>query len=104
MTDNLVNMPPRGTVLARAVFKAADSAGIDKDEIINIIGGWDMAPLFMRAVISLERMVGGNEVAVRHWFNSYNLDVGGVPAEVIKTPEGLQAVVLYLDAILNGGS
>jgi hypothetical protein len=36
---------------------------------------------------------------MRHWMRTDNLHTGGVPAEQIRSVEGLSRVVAYLDAI-----
>jgi hypothetical protein len=58
-----------------------------------------LALLFLRLFRSLDAIVGGNDVKAREWFTAPNRHVGGVPAERIRTTEGLVNVVQYLDAI-----
>jgi len=55
--------------------------------------------LFLRLFRSLDALMGGDEAKARAWFKAENAHVGGVPAERIRTVEGLVDVVQYLDAM-----
>jgi hypothetical protein len=48
---------------------------------------------------SLDALVGGDDAKARAWLNSENAHLAGVPAERIRTVEGLVDVVQYLDAM-----
>jgi hypothetical protein len=43
--------------------------------------------------------MGGDRAVMRHWMHTANLHTGGVPAEQIRSVQGLTRVVEYLDAI-----
>jgi len=58
-----------------------------------------LALLFVRLFRSLDAITGGDEATARAWFASSNHHLGGVPADRIRTVEGLVDVVQYLDAI-----
>ena len=58
------------------------------------------AAMFVRAVRSLEALVGENVERAKAWLNSINSDLGGDrPIDCLKTIEGMTDVVRYLDAM-----
>jgi uncharacterized protein (DUF2384 family) len=59
----------------------------------------ELALLLLRAWRSLDALVGGNEDKARRWFHAPNAHLGRVPAEMVRTVEGLLGVVHYLDAL-----
>jgi hypothetical protein len=59
----------------------------------------ELALLFLRLFRSLDALVGGDEEKARRWLHAENAHVGGVPAERIRSVEGLVDVVQYLDAM-----
>ena len=59
----------------------------------------ELALLFVRVFRSLDALVGGHEGKARAWLLADNQHLGGVPAERIKTVEGLVHVAQYLDAM-----
>ncbi len=106
-------------VTARAALSAASRLGLTNRHLATVIGtseasvsrmqhsrGVDpaskegeLALMFVRLFRSLDALVGGNEVQARAWMHAMNDHVGGVPAERIRTVEGLVDVVQYLDAM-----
>ena len=111
--------PKPASVLAKAALAAAARLGIRNKQLGEIIGtseasvsrlrsgrGLDpsrkegeIALLFLRLYRSLDALVGGDDVKARNWLHSANDHIGGVPAERIRTVEGLVDVVQYLDAM-----
>jgi hypothetical protein len=59
----------------------------------------ELALLFLRAYRSLDALVGGDDAKARLWLRADNDHISGVPAERIRTVEGLVDVVQYLDAM-----
>lgn len=59
----------------------------------------ELALLFLRLYRSLDALVGGDDGKARAWLQAENTHVGGVPADRIRTVEGLVDVVQYLDAM-----
>lgn len=59
----------------------------------------ESALLFIRCYRALHVLVGGDQKAMRHWMNTENVHTGGVPAEQVKTVQGLIGVLEYLDAM-----
>ena len=111
--------PHAAVVLTKALLRAAERLAVRQRDLAAILGSseasvsrlnlgrtlepsskeGELALLFLRAYRSLDTLVGGNEVAAREWWHAANTHVGGVPAERIRTVEGLVDVVRYLDAV-----
>lgn len=112
-------VPNPGLVLAKAAVNAASRLGLRHKQLAEIIGtseasvsrlrsgrGLDpsnkegeLALLFLRLYRSLDALVGGDDVKARDWLHSMNDHVGGIPADRIRTVEGLVDVIQYLDAM-----
>jgi transcriptional regulator with XRE-family HTH domain len=108
-----------GPVLAKAILSAAERLGLRNRQLAAVIGtseasvsrlqhGRGLAPeskegelalLFLRLYRGLDALVGGEDAKARDWLHSENTHLGGVPAERIRTVEGLVDVVQYLDAM-----
>jgi hypothetical protein len=106
-------------VLGKAAINAASRLGLRNKQLAEIIGtseasvsrlrsgrGLDsqtkegeLALLFLRLYRSLDALVGGDDVKARSWMHAANDHVRGIPAERIRTVEGLVDVVQYLDAM-----
>lgn len=106
-------------VVAKAVLSAADRLGLRNRHLAAVIGsseasvsrlqhGRGLAPeskegelalLFLRLYRSLDALVGGDDDKAHAWLFADNEHLAGVPAERIKTVEGLVDVVQYLDAM-----
>ena len=106
-------------VVAKAVLSAADRLGLRNRHLAAVIGSseasvsrlqhgrgldpetkeGELALLFLRLYRSLDALVGGDDDKARQWLFNENVHVTGVPAERIKTVEGLVDVVQYLDAM-----
>lgn len=101
-------------VLTEALLNAGKQLGMTQKEIGSVIDkdrssisrGIDpssktgeLAMLLIRCYRSLYVLVGGQTKDMRHWMRTENLHTGGVPAEQVKTVQGLTGVVDYLDAI-----
>ncbi len=116
----LTRTAPEGApVLARATLAAAGRLGLRNRQLAMIIGtseasvsrlqsgrGLDpaskegeLALLFLRLYRSLDALVGGDDAKARDWLHAANDHLAGVPAERIRTVEGLVDVVQYLDAM-----
>lgn len=116
LPSRTVNRP---AVLARATLAAADRLGIRNKLLGEIIGTseasvsrmgsgrglnpegkeGELALLFLRLFRSLDTLVGGDDAKARAWLHAANTHVGGVPAERIRSVEGLVDVIQYLDAM-----
>ena len=114
-----LSAPIPHSVLAKAAISAAERLGLRHKQLAEIIGtseasisrlrggrGLDperkegeLALLFLRVYRSLDTLVGGDDVKARNWMHAANDHLGGIPAERIRTVEGLVDVVQYLDAM-----
>ncbi|HVH40245.1 MAG TPA: MbcA/ParS/Xre antitoxin family protein [Gemmatimonadaceae bacterium] len=108
-----------GAVLAKAVLAAAERLGLRSRHLASVLGSseasvsrlrfgreldpeskeGELALLFLRAYRSLDALVGGDDAKARLWLEASNDHLHGVPAERIRTVEGLVDVVQYLDAM-----
>lgn len=59
----------------------------------------ELALLVVRLYRSLDALVGGDDAQARAWLHADNAHLGGVPAERIRSVEGLVDVIGYLDAM-----
>lgn len=111
--------PQPAPVLAKAALAAAKRLELKNKQLAEIIGtseafvsrlksgrGLDpertegqLALLFLRLYRSLDALVGGDDSKARAWLHAENNHVRGIPAERIRTVEGLVDVVQYLDAM-----
>jgi hypothetical protein len=111
--------PEPAPVLAKALLAAAGRIGIRNRQLAAIIGSseasvsrlqhgrgldpdtkeGELALLFLRLYRSLDALVGGDDAKAREWLHSENAHLAGIPAERIRTVEGLVDVVQYLDAM-----
>jgi hypothetical protein len=114
-----VHAPRPEAVLAKALLSAAERLGLRGRELATIIGtseasisrlrfarGLDpeskegeLALLFLRTYRSLDALVGGDDEKARLWLRAHNDHLKGIPADLIRTVEGLVDVVQYLDAM-----
>ena len=108
-----------GQVLARAVAAAAKRLGIRNNRLAEVIGTsaasvsrlssgrridpgtkeGELALLFVRLYRSLDALVGGDDAQARAWLHAENVHLSGVPAERIRSVEGLIDVIQYLDGM-----
>ncbi len=110
--------PEAGSVVTKAVVKAADKLNVKAGALAPILGvseatvsrmkrgdycldagtkTFELGVLFVRLFRSLDAIVGGDEAAARAWLTNLNLALGGVPIERIRTVTGLVDVIAYLD-------
>ena len=108
--------PDPGEVLIEALVNAGKALGLTQAETGSIIGkgrtaisrreplapdskSGELALLLIRCYRSLFVLVGGDGEPMRHWMHTNNRHTGGVPAEQVRSVQGLARVVEYLDAI-----
>jgi Protein of unknown function (DUF2384) len=113
--SNLAQLPDPGRVLAAALVNAGKELGLTQAALGAVIGrdrtalsrgqldpdskAGELALLLIRAYRALFALVGGDRSVMRHWMHTENLHTGGIPAEQIRSVQGLTRVVEYLDAI-----
>ena len=111
--------PDQGTVVTKAVLRAAEELGITARALAPVIGvseatvsrmkndGFALAPdtkpfelavLFVRLFRSLDAIVGGDQQVARTWLSSANQALDDRPVDKIQTVTGLLDVIAYLDA------
>ncbi len=115
MSLALVPDVDQASVLAEALLNAGKQLGMSQAELGAIIGkdrtaigrgridpaskAGELALLFIRCYRALFVLVGGNPEHMRHWMQTDNLHTGGIPAEQVKSVQGLTTVLEYLDAM-----
>ena len=107
------------TVLSKAAVRAADQLEMRQAQLAKVLGlstatisrlasgdwflpeeskPWELATAFVRVYRSLSAITGGQQLAMHRWLHSHNDALGGEPAQLILTTEGLIHVLNYLDA------
>lgn len=106
-------------MLAKATLAAAASLGLRNRQLAAVIGSseasvsrlqngrgldpdskeGELALMLLRLYRSLDALVGGDDAKAREWLHAENLHLGAVPADRIRSVEGLVDVVQYLDAM-----
>ena len=114
MNAVIETIPDPKSVLSKALLNAGRLLGLSQAEVGEVVGkdrssiargldpaskSGELALLLVRIYRSLFVLVGGESADVRHWMQTENRDLGGVPAEQIRTVPGLARVVEYLDAM-----
>ncbi len=105
----------KASVLAEAFGNAGKILGMSQADLGRIIGkdrtavsrgridpdskAGELALLFIRCYRALHVLVGGSQKEMRHWVRTENRHTGGIPAEQVKSVQGLVRVLEYLDAM-----
>mgnify|MGYP003487527411 CR=1 FL=1 len=108
------------TVLGKATARASSALGLSGKALAQVLGfseptisrilngdrGIDpvskegeLSLLLVRVFRSLDALVGGDDVKRRLWISTQNKALNGVPAELIRTAEGLVRTLAYLDGM-----
>ncbi|HFQ14536.1 MAG TPA: DUF2384 domain-containing protein [Gammaproteobacteria bacterium] len=109
----------RAEVLTKALIRAAERLGLSRQELAATLGlspatlsrmysgryvldenskCWELAALLVRLYRGLDAIVAGDERTLQAWIRNPNIDLHGVPAELIEHISGLNTVVAYVDA------
>lgn len=112
-SENLTPSPSK--VLGTATLRVAERIGLSRAELAEVVGrdrssisrngidpdskAGELATWLIRCYRSLAVMVDDDEASIRHWMETPNHHVGGVPRERLKSVGGLIGVGEYLDAI-----
>ncbi len=118
------SLPSAPAVLTKALERAAARLGFTDREIAAILGvspasisrlsrgtrtidpeskEGELALLFLRVFRSLDGLLGGDAEQCRRWLRAPNHHLAGVPAELLRTAQGLVRVADYLDALRGQG-
>ena len=105
----------KASVLAEALLNAGKHLGMSQADLGEVIGKdrsavsrgridpaskpGELALLFIRCYRALYVLVGGADEQMKHWMHTKNSHTGGVPAQQVKSVQGLVAVLEYLDAM-----
>ena len=106
--------PEKPQVLSKALLNAGKELGISQTTLGKVIGkdrtsisrgveptskAGELALIFIRCYRSLYVLVGGKAADMKHWMHTENRHTGGIPAEQLKSIQGLTRVTEYLDAL-----
>lgn len=106
-------------VLAKAALNAAAELGLKQADLAAVLGlhrtavsrlkrnptldpeskQGELALMLVRLARALFALTGGDEAWIRHFMQTPNKITGGVPAEQIKSVQGLVTVLQFVDAI-----
>jgi len=115
MSRTAAPQPAQAAVLAEAFANAGRFLGMSQSDLGAVIGkdrtavsrgrlhpetkAGELALLFIRCYRALYALTGGKGEHMSHWMHTENCHTGGVPAEQVKSVQGLIAVLEYLDAM-----
>lgn len=114
MHRQAIPRPDPRIVLAKSLINAGKALDLTQSYLGEVVGknrssiargldpggkSGELALLLIRCYRSLYVLVGGEQGAMRHWMHTRNIGTGGVPAEQIRSVQGLARVVEYLDAM-----
>lgn len=106
-------------VLGKAVERAAGLLEVSDPELAKVLGvspssvsrlsrrsrtidpeskEGELALLFLRVFRSLDALLGSDAEKCRRWLRVYNHHLAGVPADLLRSREGIVHVIDYLDA------
>lgn len=109
----------RAAVVSKAVVRAAEALGLRQVDLAATLGvsastvsrlmdgrhrleegskPYELAVLLIRLFRSLSGVFGSDQATLRAWMRGPNLALGGVPAELVRSAQGLVSAVLYADA------
>ena len=107
--------PDKADILAEAFANAGRYLGLSQADLGEIVGkdrtaisrgrvdpdskAGELALLFIRCYRALYALTGGKPEQMTHWMHTENRHTGGIPAQQVKTVQGLITVLEYLDAI-----
>ena len=116
-----MNSVSTATVLAEAVLKTADLLGLSQTQLAAAMG-LDLASmnqiefsavleptsahseaglLLIRLYQSLSTLTGGDSEWIDYFMNAFNTATDGVPIQQIQTREGLEKVLMVVEALNN---
>lgn len=105
------------TLLARSLVRAAKALGLHDLEVARILGQspaayrglqsqgsidensphFKQALLLIRVYQSLYARFSGDETVIQEWIRTENTELGGVPAELMESRQGLLKTCEYLE-------
>ncbi len=89
----------RQAEVAEAIGVSAGQVSKMKDGAVGLSGkAFELSAYLIRVFRALDTITGGDAEANRAWMRNENTDLGGTPAELIKSAAGLVTVMTYLDA------
>lgn len=111
--------PDPASVVSKAALRASEALGLRQAELAGILGlspssvsrladgrfdvvpgskPYELALLLIRLFRALSGILGSESDLIRQWMRSPNLALGGAPAELIRSAQGLVLTVAYADS------
>ena len=116
-----MNSASTASVLAEAILNTADLLGLSQTQLATVMG-LDLASintlefsavleptsaqgeaglLLIRLYQSLSTLTGGDSEWIDYFMNAFNTATDGVPTQQIQTREGLEKVLMVVEALNN---
>ena len=116
-----MNSASTASVLAEAILNTADLLGLSQTQLATVMG-LDLASintlefsavlepaspqgeyglLLIRLYQSLSTLTGGDSEWIDYFMNAFNTATDGVPIQQIQTREGLEKVLMVVEALNN---
>ncbi|MCF6298725.1 MAG: DUF2384 domain-containing protein [Thiomicrorhabdus sp.] len=112
-------VPNQQDVLTKATINVAEQLGLSNTDLSSVLGvhrtvisklkknptlsptskEGELALILIRIARALYALTGGDKIWMQHFMRTPNTMTGGVPAEQIKTIQGLMEVLRFVDAI-----
>lgn len=116
-----MNSASTATVLAEAVLKTANLLGLGNTQLATVMGldlksmnqiefsavlepasaQGEYGLLLIRLYQSLSTLTGGDSEWIDYFMNAFNTATDGVPIQQIQTREGLEKVLMVVEALNN---
>ena len=116
-----MNSASTASVLAEAILNTADLLGLSQTQLATVMG-LDLASintlefsavleptsahgeagiLLIRLYQSLSTLTGGDSEWIDYFMNAFNTATDGIPIQQIQTREGLEKVLMVVEALNN---
>lgn len=97
--SSMLAIPQKDLASIIGVSEAKISRAFRPGDVLDLSAKQEeLALLFLRMFRSLNSMLGGSGEQCKKWFVAQNLHLRGIPADLVKSAQGLIHVAEYLDA------
>jgi hypothetical protein len=106
------------SIVVKSYYNVSQVLGLTREQASNLIGlnyktlstysdigdrcntkQTEFQSLFILMYRSLFGLFGGDEKAMRHWFEQHNMHINGVPRKLCSTVDGLLDINAYLEGL-----
>ena len=116
-----MNSASTASVLAEAILNTADLLGLSQTQLATVMGldlmsmnqiefsavlepaspQGEYGLLLIRLYQSLSTLTGGDSELIDYFMNAFNTATDGIPIQQIQTREGLEKVLMVVEALNN---